>query len=67
MVENLADILRYSLDGENKMVHLKEEITYTNSYIKIQKMCFQNKFEVTGSGPFRYECDRPAPSSPLCP
>ncbi|WP_026576371.1 sensor histidine kinase [Bacillus sp. UNC438CL73TsuS30] len=46
MVENLADILRYSLDGENKMVHLKEEITYTNSYIKIQKMRFKDKFEV---------------------
>lgn len=42
----MADILRYSLDGENKMVHLKEEITYTNSYIKIQKMRFKNKFEV---------------------
>ncbi|MFD0824057.1 sensor histidine kinase [Neobacillus sp. M.A.Huq-85] len=46
MVEHLADILRYSLDGENKMVHLKEEITYTNSYIKIQKMRFKNKFDV---------------------
>ncbi|TDF93772.1 sensor histidine kinase [Paenibacillus piri] len=46
MVENLADILRYSLEGHNKPVILQKEIAYTLSYIDIQKVRYQDKFDV---------------------
>ncbi|MET3292302.1 UNVERIFIED_CONTAM: two-component system sensor histidine kinase YesM [Brevibacillus sp. OAP136] len=46
MVENLADILRYSLDDQNKMVILQKELIYTESYIKIQKVRYRDKFDV---------------------
>ncbi|UUZ97218.1 histidine kinase [Paenibacillus sp. P25] len=46
MVENLAAILRYSLEGHNKPVLLQKEIAYTLSYIDIQKVRYQEKFDV---------------------
>lgn len=46
MVENLADILRYSLEGESKWVKLQEEVTYTLSYIEIQKVRYKDTFDV---------------------
>jgi two-component system, sensor histidine kinase YesM len=46
MIERLADILRYSLDGENKMVHMQKEILHTKSYIEIQKIRYKEKFDV---------------------
>ncbi|MDQ0916183.1 sensor histidine kinase [Paenibacillus sp. V4I5] len=46
MVENLADILRYSLEGHNKPVILQKEIAYTLSYIDIQKVRYHDKFDV---------------------
>ncbi|MBD0378795.1 sensor histidine kinase [Paenibacillus sedimenti] len=46
MVENLADILRYALEGHNKPVILQKEIAYTLSYIDIQKVRYQDKFDV---------------------
>lgn len=46
MIENLAAILRYSLDEENKMVPIMEEIKYTIHYIEIQKIRHKDQFEV---------------------
>lgn len=46
MVENLADILRYSLEGESKWVKLQDEVTYTLSYIEIQKVRYKDTFDV---------------------
>lgn len=46
MLENLADILRYSLDGEDKMVSLQQEIIYTLNYIEIQKVRYKDAFDV---------------------
>lgn len=46
MIENLAAILRYSLDEENKMVPFMEEIKYTIHYIKIQKVRYKDQFNV---------------------
>jgi two-component system sensor histidine kinase YesM len=46
IVENLSDILRYSLDGQNNLVTLQKEIAYTFSYINIQKIRYKDKFDV---------------------
>lgn len=46
MLANLADILRYSLDDQNKPVILQKEIQYTLSYLDIQKARYKDKFEV---------------------
>lgn len=46
MIENLATILRYSLDGKNGLVFLKEEIKHTKSYIDIQKIRYKDCFDV---------------------
>ncbi|WP_289142685.1 sensor histidine kinase [uncultured Brevibacillus sp.] len=46
MIENLSDILRFSLNGENKLVTLQDEITYTISYIDIQKVRYKDTFDV---------------------
>lgn len=46
MVEYLSDILRYSLESPGKKVTLWEELYNTRSYIKIQKVRFEDKFDV---------------------
>ena len=46
IVENLSDILRYSLDGGGNLVSLQTEIANTNSYVNIQKIRYQDKFDV---------------------
>ncbi len=46
MLEDLSDILRYSLESPGKKVTLREELENTHSYIKIQKVRFQDKFDV---------------------
>ncbi|MFH5187394.1 sensor histidine kinase [Paenibacillus sp. TAB 01] len=46
MVENLADILKYSLDGHHRMVILQMEIKYTKSYIDIQKVRYADQFQL---------------------
>ncbi len=46
MVENLADILRYSLDDQHKMVSLQKEIIYTLSYMEIQRIRYKDRFDV---------------------
>jgi len=46
MLEHLADLLRYSLDTPGRIVTLAQEIAITESYIALQKMRYQDKFEV---------------------
>ncbi|MFS0725407.1 cache domain-containing sensor histidine kinase [Paenibacillus sp. 1P07SE] len=46
MLENLSDLLRYSLDIPGRIVTLEQEIAITHSYIALQKMRYQDKFEV---------------------
>lgn len=46
IIENLSDILRYSLDGSSGLVPLKLEIDNTQSYIQIQKIRYKEKFQV---------------------
>lgn len=46
MIENLSDIMKYSLNSKDNFVTLKEEIENTNSYIEIQKYRYEDKFEV---------------------
>lgn len=46
MIENLSDILRYSLESNDINVTLEEEIKNTKCYIKIQKIRYKDKFDV---------------------
>lgn len=47
MIENLTDILHFSLEGgESEATTLKEEIRYTQSYIELQKVRHKNTFDV---------------------
>lgn len=48
-IENLSDILKFSLSSEKKLVSLREEITYTISYIDIQKVRYTDTFDVIWS------------------
>lgn len=46
MVENLSDILRYSLANPMQTVTLAEEIENTKSYLSIQQVRYKDKFYV---------------------
>lgn len=46
MIENLSDILRYSLESPRETVTLKKEIENTKSYVEIQKYRYGDKFDV---------------------
>jgi two-component system sensor histidine kinase YesM len=46
MIENLSDILKYSLTNPTETISLKEEIENVKSYITIQKIRYRDKFEV---------------------
>lgn len=46
MIENLSDILKYSLSNPTEIISLKEEIENVKSYITIQKIRYRDKFEV---------------------
>ena len=46
MIEQLSEILQYSISPSNQMVSIKHEIENTNNYIQIQKVRFQNRFEI---------------------
>ncbi|TJY43503.1 sensor histidine kinase [Cohnella pontilimi] len=46
MIDNLAKILRYALDGNPKNAILQKEIKFTQSYIDIQKVQYKDKFDV---------------------
>lgn len=47
MVENMTDILSYSLTSKDTLVPLSEEICHTKSYIDIQRVRYQYGFTVT--------------------
>jgi two-component system, sensor histidine kinase YesM len=49
MVENLSDILRYSLDEPGNLVPLNKEKLYTDSYISIQQIRYRDTFKVNWS------------------
>ncbi|MFB3167285.1 histidine kinase [Neobacillus sp. 179-C4.2 HS] len=49
MVENLSDILRYSLDEPGNLVPLNKEKLYTDSYISIQQIRYRETFKVNWS------------------
>jgi two-component system sensor histidine kinase YesM len=46
MLENLSEILHYSLESPGKPVTMAEEILNTRNYVKIQKIRYRNKFDV---------------------
>lgn len=46
LIENLSDILRYTLSNPNERVSLKNEIAYSKAYIFIQKFRYKDKFHV---------------------
>ncbi|THF77284.1 sensor histidine kinase [Cohnella fermenti] len=45
MLENLSDLLKYSLSGPDQIVSLGKEIDYTKSYLDIQKVRYNDKFD----------------------
>lgn len=46
MIEDLSDIIRYSLGDSNSHVPLQEEINNCKKYISIQQVRYQNRFQV---------------------
>ncbi len=46
MLENLSDILKYSLHQPREKVKIAEEISYTKNYLEIQKIRYKDKFDV---------------------
>jgi two-component system sensor histidine kinase YesM len=46
MLENLAELLHYSLESPDRKVTLEEEIYNTRNYLEIQKIRYSNKFAV---------------------
>lgn len=46
MVEDLSDILKYSLSDPSSKIRMDEEIKNTLSYIAIQKIRYKDKFDV---------------------
>lgn len=53
-IENLSDILKYSLSNPNENVTLETEINNTKSYVEIQKYRYEDKFDVI------WDCDSAA-------
>lgn len=47
MIENMTGILSYSLEAEDELVPLLEEIKHTMAYITLQHMRYQRRFGVT--------------------
>lgn len=46
IIENMTDILQYSMDASDDLVPLSQEIKNTRSYIAIQHMRYQDRFSV---------------------
>ncbi len=46
MLENLSEILRYSLESSQELVPLKEELHITRCYLDIQVQRYKNQFDV---------------------
>jgi two-component system sensor histidine kinase YesM len=47
MIENMTDILQYSMDSADDLVPLSLEIKNTQEYISLQHMRYQQRFEVS--------------------
>lgn len=45
--KDLADIFRYNISRKGTMVHLREELANISAYMKIQRIRFSDKFELT--------------------
>lgn len=57
MIKALADMLRNSLKGTGALVTIREEIAYCEKYLKIQKIRYEDKFDVIWKvDPEVYEC-----------
>ena len=46
MIDHLSALLHYSINSPDKKVTLEEEIRYTNHYIDIQRIRYENRFEI---------------------
>lgn len=46
MLEELAEILHYSLEAPDQKVTLAEEINHTKNYLQIQKIRYRDKFSI---------------------
>ncbi|AUS98575.1 hypothetical protein CDQ84_16900 [Clostridium thermosuccinogenes] len=46
VIEALSDILRVSMETENHLIPIGEEIAHAKRYIEIQQIRYKNKFEV---------------------
>ncbi|GAA0180268.1 hypothetical protein SH2C18_29920 [Clostridium sediminicola] len=46
MIENLSDILKYSLHTKDDEVTIRDEIKNTKSYLRLQKVRYRDKFDV---------------------
>ncbi|TCL70020.1 two-component system sensor histidine kinase YesM [Hydrogenispora ethanolica] len=46
MLEDLAEILHYSLESPGRKVTIEEEIHNTQNYLEIQKIRYRNKFDI---------------------
>lgn len=51
MIENISDILHYSLDSDGDMADLQDEINITKSYLEIQSVRYKNQFEAVWDYP----------------
>ncbi len=59
MLEEISDILRYSLQAPGQTVPLREELKNTRSYIEIQKTRYLDKFDLI------WEYDEPVLETPV--
>lgn len=46
LIENLSDIMRYTLSNPNERVSLENEIAYSKAYLYIQKFRYKDKFHI---------------------
>ncbi|WP_248924393.1 cache domain-containing sensor histidine kinase [Paenibacillus hamazuiensis] len=46
MLEHLSNLLKYSLGATGKIVTLEQEISYTKSYLEIQKIRYRDLFDI---------------------
>lgn len=47
MITALSDIMRYAIRQKNKLVTLKEEINWAENYSYLQKMRFEDRFDIS--------------------
>ncbi len=49
IISSLSELLRYSIKNENELIAIKEEKIQLKNYINIQKMCYEDSFDVVFS------------------